>query len=171
MSFTGKPVHEILEVRAQPRGFSLVLGKPLADDLELITSDLLAQQWFYHPTEQYGGPKYDLTELPIAALQLSADRRIINATIDGLKPGYVVYLRLNDRLVSADNDRLWTNEAWYTLNHIPLPPAENGDIQPLSASTPEADAQPRSAPRSYPHSYTRQYTDRVRKSRRVEIAL
>lgn len=143
MRYNGKPVHEIIEVRAQPDGFSLVLGKPLAGDIEVSPADLVARQWFYHPTEQYGGPKYDLTELAVSGLRLSQDRRIIHARVPGLKAGYVVYLRLHERLVANDAEPLWSNEAWYTLNHIPrlASPIRSVSgpvaVQPLSASTNE----------------------------------
>ncbi|MCP4764904.1 MAG: DUF1080 domain-containing protein, partial [Gammaproteobacteria bacterium] len=38
--------------------------------------------------------------------------------------GYVVYLRLADRLRSASGAKLWTAEAWYTLNSIPTADTE-----------------------------------------------
>jgi cytochrome c551/c552 len=137
MTYSGKPVHEILEVRAQPDGFSLVLGKPLKEGLDPVASDLIARQWFYHPTEQYGGPKYDPTELKVESLSLSKDRTVLHAKIPGLKQGYVVYLNLDKRLLAGDGEAMWANEAWYTLNHIPAnPTAIETQVQPLSASTP-----------------------------------
>jgi cytochrome c len=108
-----------LEVRATADGFDLVLTEPLADDLQVQATDLRAIQWFYHPTEIYGGPKINPTELSTRSLQLSADRRVLHADIPGLKSGYVVYLALNRRLQSWEGKKLWTNEAWYTLNAIP----------------------------------------------------
>lgn len=119
LSYSGKPAFEILQVNAQPDGFSLTLTEPLDASLSLEPDDLIARQWFYYPTEQYGGPKYDNTELPVADLELSDDRRRIRARIPNLKPGYVVYLRLDQRLVSAGGQNLWVDEAWYTLNAIP----------------------------------------------------
>ncbi len=77
------------------------------------------KQWFYHPNEQYGGPKYDETVLAVSSVDVAADRRSLRLRIAGLKAGYVVYLRLADRLRSASGNTLWTAEAWYTLNAIP----------------------------------------------------
>lgn len=127
MTYTGDAVHEIIEVRAEPDGFTLVLGQPLAAHLTPTAADLSIEQWFYYPTEQYGGPKYDPQTLQANALELSADRRSLRARIDGLKAGYVVYLDLNDRLIAASGQSMWTHEAWYTLNAIP----ENSSTEPL----------------------------------------
>jgi cytochrome c len=119
LSYRGTPAYEILEVRATPGGFDLVLSEPLAEGLEPIPGDLQVRQWFYHPTEQYGGPKIDPTDLPVTGLELSSDRLSLHAQIPGLKAGYVVYLALDRRLQSQSGETLWAYEAWYTLNAIP----------------------------------------------------
>ncbi|MEZ5502368.1 MAG: family 16 glycoside hydrolase [Halioglobus sp.] len=119
MSWVGNEAFEMLDVKAQPDGFIIDLTQPLAADIELSPADLLVKQWFYYPNEQYGGPKYDATELPVAGVEVAPDRRRIRLRIPGLKEGRVVYLRLNDRLRSDSGKALWTSEAWYTLNAIP----------------------------------------------------
>jgi cytochrome c len=119
LSYRGRPAFELLKVNAEPDGFSLILTEPLHESILLEAGDLIAKQWFYHPTEQYGGPKYDHNELTVTALELSPDRRRIKAVIPDLKAGYVVYLRLSPRLESNKGQSLWVGEAWYTLNAIP----------------------------------------------------
>ena len=119
LTYRGAPAYELLEVRATPAGFDLVLTKPLASDQQVQSTDLRAMQWFYYPTELYGGPKIDPTELSVHSLRLSEDRRTLHADIPDLKAGYVVYLALDRRLRSASGEKLWAHEAWYTLNAIP----------------------------------------------------
>lgn len=119
MSWNGNNAFEMLAVRVTENGFEIELTQPLAEDIELVPADLLVKQWFYHPNEQYGGPKYDETELSPSRLETSPDRRRIVADIPGLRPGYVVYLRLSERLRAQGGQALWTAEAWYTLNAIP----------------------------------------------------
>ena len=109
-----------LDERPQVLNFDLVLGEPLAEGLEPVPGDLQVRQWFYHPTEQYGGPKIDPTDLPVTGLELSSDRLSLHAQIPGLKAGYVVYLALDRRLQSQSGETLWAYEAWYTLNAIPI---------------------------------------------------
>ena len=135
LRYRGEPAFELLRVEAEPDGFTLTLSEPLGDPTRLAAGDLVARQWFYHPTEQYGGPKYEPTELRVARLDLSGDRRHIRARIPGLKPGYVVYLRLNPGLVSSGGRSLWTGEAWYTLNAIPG--AAESDAPPQPSETRE----------------------------------
>jgi len=119
LRWTDNRAFEMLSVRAEPDGFTIALTQPLAADLALTPADVLARQWFYYPNEQYGGPKYDETVLPVTGVEVAPDRRSIRLRIPGLKAGHVVYLRLADRLRAQDGTALWTAEAWYTLNAIP----------------------------------------------------
>mgnify|MGYP003546401627 CR=1 FL=1 len=60
-----------------------------------------------------------VADLAVTDVEVAPDRRSLRLRIPGLKAGYVVYLRLADRLRSASGNTLWTAEAWYTLNAIP----------------------------------------------------
>jgi cytochrome c551/c552 len=136
LSWEDNKAFEILAVRAKAGGFELELTQPVAEALTLANEDLLVRQWFYHPNEQYGGPKYNETTLAVGKLELSSDRRRIWAQIPGLKEGHIVYLRLNDKLQSAAGNNLWTAEAWYTLNTIP----QAIDEEAVSENTPRSSA-------------------------------
>jgi cytochrome c551/c552 len=136
MHWVGNKAFEMLAVKARDDGFEIELTQPLAQDIELTAADLQAKQWFYHPNEQYGGPKYDEQQLRINSVEIAPDRRSFRAHIPGLKAGYVVYLRLDDRLRSAEDEKLWTAEAWYTLNAIP------GDTGPAAALHAAASSPP-----------------------------
>ncbi len=119
LSYTGPDAFEPLHMRAEPDGFTVTFTEALDTDALPALDDILVRQWFYHPTEQYGGPKYGQQDLPVGGLSLSPDRRSLRLRIGGLKPGYVVYLRLPEDLQSAQGQQAWTREAWYTLNAIP----------------------------------------------------
>jgi len=133
MTWVANEAFEMLAVRAQNDGFVIELTQPLAAGMEMTPADVLVKQWFYHPNEQYGGPKYDETVLAVAGVEVAPDRHSLRLHIPGLKAGYVVYLRLADRLRSASGNTLWTAEAWYTLNAIP-------GGAPAAPSTQPADA-------------------------------
>jgi cytochrome c len=119
MKHNGKPVFEMLAVRARPKGFEIELTQPLESGEELKESDLVVQQWYYLATENYGGPKLDQKNLGITRLEISGDRKRIYLEIEGLKKRHVVYLMLPHDLTSASGEALWSSEAWYTLNNIP----------------------------------------------------
>lgn len=134
MTWVSNEAFEMLAVKAREDGFVIELTQPLAAGLDLSPSDVLVKHWFYYPNEQYGGPKYDETLLPVSSVEVAPDRRSVHLRIPGLKAGHVVYLRLNDRLRSESGNTLWTAEAWYTLNTIP----EGAPPVPV-AQTPDDD--------------------------------
>lgn len=118
--FNGKITFEMLAVRARPHGFEIEFTEPLEEDQKILASDFLVQQWRYERTSAYGGPKLDHASLRISCLTISADRKRIDLSIDGLKPGHVVYIAIPSDLQSASGQSLWSNETWYTLNNIPV---------------------------------------------------
>jgi cytochrome c len=118
MKYNGAPTFEMLAIRARPKGFEIEFTQPLGSG-DLKATDFFLQQWWYLPTENYGGPKMDLEQLKIASIVISNDRSKIYLEIPGLKKEHVVYFRLKDDLKSASGQSLWSSEAWYTLNNIP----------------------------------------------------
>ena len=119
LKYTGNEAFEILAMRALENGFEVELTQPLAGNITPAAADIQVKHWFYHPTVQYGGPKYDEQLLSATEIEVSQDRRKLTVVLPGLKPGYVVYLRLPDHFLAESGASLWTREAWYTLNRMP----------------------------------------------------
>ena len=119
MEYNGQPAFEMLAVRAKPRGFEIEFTLPLSSSIELQPLNWQVQQWWYLPTESYGGPKMDLETLKIESSNISEDRKRVYLDVPGLKEAHVVYIRLPENLKSAEGKNLWSSEAWYTLNNIP----------------------------------------------------
>jgi hypothetical protein len=76
-----------------------------------------ARQWTYLPTKEYGGPKVGEETLRVAKATPSKDGTKVELVIPGLKRGHCVSLRMDP--TSEDGERIWSTEAWYTLNEIP----------------------------------------------------
>lgn len=119
LKYNGKSTFEMLAVRAKPQGFEIEFTQPLATNLTIKPSDIFIQQWWYLPTEKYGGPKMDLENLSPGKITISPDRTRVYIEIANLKPKHVVYIRLSERLQSSSGQSLWSGETWYTLNQIP----------------------------------------------------
>ena len=119
IKYNGKPTFEMLAVRAKHNGFEIELTEPLAPEQEIKALDFGVQQWWYLPTENYGGPKMDLEKLKVERISLSKDRTHILLEIPGLKKEHVIYFRIPENLKSATGQSLWSSETWYTLNNIP----------------------------------------------------
>ena len=120
LAWSGRPVFEMLAVRARSDGMEIEFTEPLAESAGAGAGDYEVEQWRYEPSADYGGPKLDERALAIRAVRLSPDRRRVFLGLAGLAPGHVVYLRLErPRFRSEAGRALWTTEAWYTLNRIP----------------------------------------------------
>lgn len=119
LSYTGKPVFEMLAVRAQPDGFDIEFTEPIAESAHLNEDSIKVQQWWYLPTANYGGPKKDLEDLKIRSLEISKDRTHIKIVLPELRERRVVYIRLPESLASSSGLHLWSGETWYTLNIKP----------------------------------------------------
>ncbi|MCP5057670.1 MAG: hypothetical protein GY937_13240 [bacterium] len=119
LRFGDEPAFEPFAVRATPKGFDIEFTRPLAAESKATAAEITASDWFYVPSARYGGPKFDVRELLVTDVRLSLDRRVLSVDLADLKPGRVVYLRLDPGLRSDRGEELWVREAWYTLNEIP----------------------------------------------------
>jgi cytochrome c len=116
--FNGKPVFDMLAIRSSGDAFEIEFTEAVANNVVLNKNNLLIQQWWYLPTENYGGPKKDLESVEVTDIIFSPDRRKLLLKMNGLKAERVVYFRLPQTLESAGGRALWSGEAWYTLNKI-----------------------------------------------------
>ena len=120
----GKTAFEMLAVRATPDGFEIEFTKPVAPAFLSDPKHFQADWWTYHPTMRYGGPKVDQRTLTVEKAEPSADGRRVRLTIPDAPLGGVVHLVTDP--TSVDGSKMWSTEAWYTLNAKPLPkPVEN----------------------------------------------
>ncbi|BCJ48795.1 hypothetical protein Asp14428_02700 [Actinoplanes sp. NBRC 14428] len=116
----GTTAFDMKSVRATHTGFVIEYTKPLsAETAGNVAAGYQVEQWRYAPTPAYGGPKVDQQKLKVTAAKVSADRRKVTLTIDGLLPDRVVYLRSPRPFSASNGEQLWSTEAWYTLNAIP----------------------------------------------------
>ncbi len=117
--YNGETAFEMLSVSARSDGFVIEFTEPVKAGQNIGPEDFEILQWYYEPTAEYGGPKKDLTELPVEGFALSDDRKRVSFKLGGLKPDHLVYFRIARPFVSESDQSLWTTEAWYTLNAIP----------------------------------------------------
>lgn len=80
-------------------------------------------------------PRRDGHRYPVKSASVSADRTRVFLEIPDLKLSHVVYIRLLPPCYSEDGERLWSTEAWYTLNAIPG--ARYGKVLPPPAKEPQ----------------------------------
>ena len=135
MKYNGQSAFEMLAIRAKTNGMEIEFTEPLREGDGWDPAQFQVEQWWYKPTPQYGGPKMDLTQMPVKSATVSADRMKVFLEVPGLKPQHVVHVRLRNIPLSDLDHEIWTTEGWYTLNSIP---ADNPGV----AGVAPAPAQP-----------------------------
>jgi cytochrome c len=138
MKYNGQSVFEMLALRAKSDGIEIEFTEPLRQQDGWDPAQFAVKQWWYKPTNQYGGPKMDEQTMPVSSASVSADRKKVFLEIPGLKPGHVVYIQLRNLPLSDAGHELWTTDAWYTLNNIPdNSPGEKHPRPAAIAATPD----------------------------------
>lgn len=123
----GAAAFEIATMQATRSGFIVEFTKPVDAAWLADPRNYEVRQWTYTPTAEYGGPKIDDHALKVEQAKPADGGRSVELAIAGLKPGYCVYLHTDP--TSIDGDRIWSTEAWYTLNRIPNERAEQPSIE------------------------------------------
>lgn len=120
LRFNNKVPFELLAVRAQADGFELEFTEAVSPEIKEIRSLIEVRQWHYEATPAYGGPKLDLHQAVITSAFFSEDRTKLMLKVPEMKPGYVIHFSLSPTLKSRRGELLWSGDAWYTLNNIPI---------------------------------------------------
>ena len=69
LKHNGASTFEMLAVRAKSNGMEIEFTEPLQEGEGWSKSNYLVKQWYYQPTENYGGPKIDEKSLNIRFCQ------------------------------------------------------------------------------------------------------
>ncbi len=117
--YNENPTFEMLAIRAKSNGIEIEFTEPLQDGDGWLKDDYRVRQWYYKPTIDYGGPKLDEKDLAIKSVNVGKDRKKVFLELEGMKENHVIYVRLQNKFISDNQNPLWTTEGWYTLNHIP----------------------------------------------------
>lgn len=129
LTYNGNIPFEMLAIRAKSNGLEIEFTKPLRIGDGTHPDDYIVQQWYFSWSgdEQSSQQKKDLENLIIHSVTLSDDRTRTFLELDGMKKEHVYYVQLQPTFLSEDNEQLWSNEGWYTLNKFP---DEAGIVKP-----------------------------------------
>lgn len=129
LTYNGQPAFEMLAIRAKSNGLEIEFTKPLRIGDGTVPEDYKIQQWFYTWTEEgESQEKRELENLPVKSVTLLENRKKVFLEIPGMKTEHVLYVQLQPTFLSEENDQLWSNEGWYTLNRIPDEPGQVGSM-------------------------------------------
>lgn len=110
---------EILEMRALPDGFQLVLTKPVDVVSAAIPFGYQMESYTYEHHKAYGSKEMDKKKLMIRSIAVHADGLRIDLTVDGLRPGYVHELHAKGLRDKETGHPLLHTAAYYTLLSLP----------------------------------------------------
>ncbi len=128
LTYNGNVPFEMLAIRAKANGLEVEFTKPLRAGVGTQTEDYKVQQWYYTWTEEgESQQKRELENLIITSVSISQDRKKVFLELPGIKEEHVLYVQLQPMFLSEENEQLWTNEGWYTLNKKP---DESGIVNP-----------------------------------------
>ncbi|MDB5102770.1 MAG: hypothetical protein JWP91_459 [Fibrobacteres bacterium] len=116
MKPNGKPVFEIIAVRSRRGGFELAFSSPPGPEAAQPSS-YQARQWWYEPTDAYGGPQKDVAPVPVKSARISKDGLRVYLEMEGLRPQQVAHVHLGG-IKSRDGRGIWTPDFWYTMNAL-----------------------------------------------------
>ncbi|MEL7251012.1 MAG: family 16 glycoside hydrolase [Bacteroidota bacterium] len=119
LKYNGDPAFEMLAVRAKSNGVEIEFTEPLDPAFGADVAEYEVRQWYYLPTNEYGGPKLDDRRMPVQSVHMSADRKRVFLELDGMQEEHVIYVRLPYYWTSTGGRSLWSTETWYTMNQIP----------------------------------------------------
>ncbi len=130
----GTDVFEFHSMSATPDGFDVRFTKPVDPDWLADATHYQLKQWHYVHTAAYGGRKIDQVSLTASTATPHEDGMGVRLVIDGVEAGNVVYLRTDP--TATDGEQIWSTEAWYTLNEVPL------QVAPATATLGEITVDP-----------------------------
>lgn len=124
VKFKGRTPFSVKAVRALPNGFELTLTQPIDRESAQIEG-FDVWQYRYNHHKSYGSPEFDhegkrdrFTVIDVKSAVVSKDNLKLTLEVDGWKPGFVTAVRCLD-LRNANDDKLWNDTFYYTLNQIP----------------------------------------------------
>ena len=109
---------DILRMEAQPDGFLLTFTEALDPAMTLGPDNFKLSSYTYLYQAKYGSPETDTQEVEVAAVILDSSGRSVRLVCPGLRRGFVHELQVRN-LRSQQNQPLWHDRAYYSLNHIP----------------------------------------------------
>lgn len=118
VKWTGVTPFEMLDIKAEPAGFTVHFTEPVDVESANDPSSWSMEAFTYIYQESYGSPEVDQETPTIVSAVASEDAMSVRLTIDGLVRGHVHHL-MAPGINSADGQKLWHSEAFYTLNEIP----------------------------------------------------
>ena len=114
-----KDAFEMKTIRSIVGGFEIEFTRPVDPAQLQDVGKITLNQWPNSETLRDRTRKRGSRErVPVNSIEVLEDGRTARISVSDIKAGHIVYFNLDPSIRSADNERLWSNEAWYSLNEL-----------------------------------------------------
>ncbi|MEA5139196.1 DUF7133 domain-containing protein [Arcicella rigui] len=117
ITWKGKKHLDIMAMKLTKTGFDLTFSLPLDPAKAQDLLNYKFRRFYYEYHQAYGSKQFDVKDVPVESIKLSADGKTVSLTLAELKAGYVYELKTGD-IESADGKYLFNNLICYTLNQL-----------------------------------------------------
>jgi cytochrome c551/c552 len=113
---------EIDMIKAKTDGFEFSFTQPVDVNSVKKAASYAIRSYIYKYQHQYGSPIIELKDLKIKGVEVSADRKRVRISIDGIRQFFIHEFTLKG-VLNEKGEPLLHETAYYTLNEIPAGPA------------------------------------------------
>lgn len=118
INWTGVTPFEILDVKANPDGFTVSFTKPINPDSAKKADAIQIETYTYIYQSSYGSPEVDHTQPKITGIEVAPDNKSLKITLNKPQEGHVHEIHFPG-IKNASGETLWHDVLYYTLNQIP----------------------------------------------------
>ena len=120
--WNGNMPFEIDMIKAKSDGFEFSFTQPVDVNSVKKAASYAIRSYIYKYQHQYGSPIIELKDLKIKGVEVSADRKKVRISIDGIRQFFIHEFTLKG-VLNEKGEPLLHETAYYTLNEIPAGPA------------------------------------------------
>ena len=119
--WNGNMPFEIDMIKAKSDGFEFSFTQPVDANSVKKAASYAIRSYIYKYQHQYGSPIIELKDLKIKGVEVSADRKKVRISIDGIRQFFIHEFTLKG-VLNENGEPLLHETAYYTLNEIPAGP-------------------------------------------------
>jgi cytochrome c551/c552 len=127
--WNGLTPFEIHEIHAKSDGFEISFTQPVDVKSVKNAASYALRSYIYEYHHQYGSPIINVKDLKIKGISVSADKKTVRISLDGIRQFYIHEFVLKG-IMNEEGEPLLHETAYFTLNQIPA-----GDKLALNEST------------------------------------
>ncbi len=118
-SFMNETAFEMKTIRLIPGGLAIEFTDPVDRGAAAQPDAYRLYQWPDSEVQRdLSRKRSTTTRLRVADAEVLGEGRTVELDVPSLQAGHVIYINLDPTLSSAEGARLWSNEAWYSLNRL-----------------------------------------------------